>query len=187
MKKIILFILIFFAYTGTYCANLSIDSSFSLKISCKELAGKELFLSYQYDEKYLNVSPSNKGEAEVRIPINHAQFLSVAEDGMNDRIIILAQNGYNLKLNYNKGNYFFTGKGATINNYLLQKRGLFSVFNDSVGVLDNTIQDVNRFMKWTEKLKVDNEKLLRLYKDSVQFNTTLLELLKKNLQASILN
>lgn len=154
-----------------------------LKIDSRENRDRPLQIGYPFFGTKSQLDST--GQGKVILTVKDAVFTELSIDNLNTFTIFL-EPGSEIELNIKNTDFFFTGKGATPNNYLIKSLHLLGQVRDSIQVcIANGISPegvINAFEYFELKLA----KFHKNYSDSVHFSKEVDYLLKNNIDALLL-
>lgn len=169
--------------TQTYLhAAVSQDTTTVIKITAKEY--KEQSFPIQYPFFGTSIKLDAKGEGIIILPVKSNTFTELTVN--TEAIKLFLEPGKDVHLTIKDNNFFFTGKGAESNNYLMNSIDLLKKLNDSITVMKERNYAYEKFIATYNSFESIINKFHELYCDSISFPNDIAYLLKNNVYALLL-
>ena len=165
------------------CSNYEHAKYASVTIKLKQCPNQTIIWKNPYDDGNDTIKLDSTGETVITVPAEQQkQFIRVYAGCIKEKFTVFIDSDFDIVFHGGEKEKFFTGKGASINNYLCKVDSIHNVFFDSTF----NIHEVNDIKKLTNDLE---EKYANLYNASFKNEPLTKEMeyiFKTHTQASIL-
>jgi thiol-disulfide isomerase/thioredoxin len=168
---------------STYAFENSEEGNAMIRINSKDHKNQQL--QFQYPFSGTKIELNSAGDGMITLSVKDKVFTELSAEGIN-AVPIFLESGNDLVVTIKNNNFFFTGKGADPNNYLMKSVLLLKQFRDSIQVVMNENSSFEKIMSIYNLFESKFFMFHKRYSDSVSFSKEVDYLLKNDIYALIL-